>query len=222
MRHVFLLSTFVLFSAAACAGAKPAPATTAATVLAPSASSAAASGDEDEGPATSLPSPSLGDAPPAVMPLLGLFDKTAKKSEFPKKIIADGDCWKATALGGTAENGYAAIAGKCGPPTGMKEFVTKASGKLDAKHPRDAYSVKMLGGFCYRFFAIGDESIGNLGIRVQTPKGALLSIGQSSRAAAILDPEEAWCKTHDRELTFVVEAPSGKGSYVFGVWARPK
>jgi hypothetical protein len=151
-----------------------------------------------------------------------LLDKTAKKDGFPKKTASDKDCLREAQFMGKADKDYDALMAKCGAPTGMKEYTKKTTGKLDAKHPRDTYRVKMLGGFCYRFWAIGDKEVGNLDIRVQTPKGALVSIDQSTQAVAVLDPDEPWCKSHDRDFDFVVETQNGKGTYVFGVWARPK
>jgi hypothetical protein len=162
-----------------------------------------------------------GDAP-AGGPLDALWDKSVKKGDFPKKTAKDSDCLREANLQGNATKDYDAVLGKCGAPTGMKEYTKKVVGKLDGKHPRDVYRIKMAGGFCYRFWAIGDKDVGNLDIRVQTPKGALVSIDQSKQAVAVLDPDEPWCKAHDREFDFVVETQGGKGAYVFGVWARPK
>jgi hypothetical protein len=155
-------------------------------------------------------------------PLDALFDKTVKKADFPKKTVKDGECLRQADLVGKADKDYEAITAKCGAPTGMKEYTKKASGNLDGKKPRDIYRVKMAGGFCYRFWAVADKEIADIDIRVQTPKGALVSIDQSKHSVAVLDPDEPWCKTHDREFDFVVETQGGKGAYVFGVWARPK
>jgi hypothetical protein len=152
----------------------------------------------------------------------GLFDKTAKKAEFPKKTADDGDCVRAVSLTGKNDKDYEALLASCGAPTGMKEYTKKVTGKLDAKHPRDEYVITMVGGFCYRFYAIGDSSFGDINIRVQRRDGDLVSMDQSKQAIAILDPGQPWCKTHDREFHFVVETAAGAGGYTFGVWARPK
>ena len=226
-----------------CGGSKPAAPTTptpsdaadagaggggASTGSSDAGSTAAAEPEEDKDEvsasskaAAAAAKPSAAPAP-AGGPLDGLFDKTAKKADFPKKTANDKDCLREAQLSGKAAKDYDAIMAKCGGPTGMKEYTKKVTGTFDAKHPRDVYRVKMLGGFCYRFWAVGDQAVGNLDIRVQTPKGALVSIDQSSQAVAMLDPDEPWCKSHDREFDFVVETQGGKGAYVFGVWARPK
>jgi hypothetical protein len=159
---------------------------------------------------------------PAPVTLDALFDKTAKKTDFPKKTADDGDCVRKVSLSGKNDKDYDALLASCGNPTGMKEYTKKVTGKLDSKHPRDEYVVKMAGGFCYRFYAIGDDSVGNLDVRVQRRDGDLVSMDQSKQAVAILDPDAPWCKTHDREFHFVVESTAGKGGYTFGVWARPK
>lgn len=155
--------------------------------------------------------------------LEGLFEKSAAKADFPKKTASDRDCYRTVGISGKADKDYDAILAACGAPTGMKEWTKRVTGKLDAKNPRDTYAIKLRGGLCYRVYAIGDTSLGNLDIRVQRTTGALLSMDQSKQAIAILDPEEPWCKTHDRELHFIVETTGGAGgNYVFGVWARPK
>lgn len=231
----------LLLACAACGGNKPAeqpktadtskPADTAAAPDSGAAPQAAKEEEEDKdevsasakaAAAKATKSANDGVGTSAGGPLDGLFDKSAKKSDFPKKTASDKDCLREANLQGDAKKDYDAIMAKCGGPAGMKEYTKKVVGTLDAKKPRDIYRVKMVGGFCYRFWAIGDKTVGNLDIRVQTPKGALVSIDQSSQAVAVLDPDEPWCKSHDREFDFVVETQGGKGSYVFGVWARPK
>ncbi len=216
--------------AASSAHSEPPTAPDIAVADAGAGSGAASDGEEDKDEVSASAKAAAAAAKPSTVAataagggtLDGLFDKTAKKADFPKKSAKDGECLREAGLSGKADKDYDAVVAKCGAPTGMKEYTKKATGTFDAKHPRDVYRVKMLGGFCYRFWAVGDKSVGNIDIRVQTPKGALVSIDQSSQSVAVLDPDEPWCKTHDREFDFVVETQNGKGSYVFGVWARPK
>lgn len=235
-RHVALSVTLISLGCGSPPAATPPPAPSAAAApasAAPDASvtpaapvaSAAPAPDDDEvsAGAKAAAAASKPVAVNGVTTLEPLLAKGAPKADFPKKSASDKDCLQAASLSGKAAADFDAIAAKCGAPTGMKEYVKKVTGTLDAKHPRETYSVKMLGGFCYRFFAIGDHAIGDMDIRVQTPKGALVSMDQSKQAVAVLDPDEPWCKTHDREFQFVVESASGKpGAYVFGVYARPK
>jgi hypothetical protein len=125
-------------------------------------------------------------------------------------------------LFGAFDKDYDAVIGSCGGPTGMKEYTRKVTGRFDDGHHRDTYVFKMLGGYCYRFFAVADKGVANIDIRVERPDGALVSMDQTHGPVAIMDPHEPWCKTHDREFRLVVETTSGSGRYAFGVWARPK
>jgi hypothetical protein len=205
-------------SAAAAASASAAPASS-------SAGAAAGNEEEDEVSAASkaaaaaatTSAPSSG-APIALENLLG---KPPPK-DFPAKKNDDATCAGSASLTGQNDKDYAALTDKCGTGAGMKPFVTKVTGKLDAKHLRDTYDFKMLGGFCYRFFAIADSGISNIDIRVQKPGGALVSIDSTTGPIAVMDPDRPWCKTHDREFNLVVESTGGKGGYTFGIWARPK
>ena len=95
--------------------------------------------------------------------------------------------------------------------------------RVDASsHAQDTYSFRMLGGYCYRFFVVGDPGLDVIDVRVHRPNGALLSMVETKQGVAILDPKEPWCKKHDRDFQVVIEARSGsKGGYSFGIWARP-
>jgi hypothetical protein len=234
----------VVFLAACGGGSPPAPTTpSSSTAPAASASTASATASSSATPASaddeddevssggkaataaakaSAPPRTGGTTPPTAVTLDTLFDKSAKKTDFPKKTADDAECVRKASLTGKNDKDYDSLLAACGAPTGMKEYTKKVTGKLDPKHTRDEYVVKMVGGYCYRFYAIGDDSVGNLDIRVQRRDGDLVSMDQSKQAVAILDPDQPWCKTHDREFHFVVETTSGTGAYTFGVWARPK
>lgn len=187
---------------------------------------AAADEDEDlggkpEGGAGAAPAPGVTPSGP-VTALETLVDESTARSAFPAKSAKDDDCYRNTPISGQAEMDYAAIVAKCGPPTGMIEFARKAKGAFDPNHRHDTFSVKLLANYCYRVYAIGDQSVGELNVRVQKPGGALIAMAGSHYAATIVDPDKAWCKKHDDERQFVVEAPKGQGAYVFAIWARPR
>jgi hypothetical protein len=189
------------------------------------AASATATDDEDEvspgskaaAAAATTSAPSSG----APIALENLLSKPPPE-DFPAKKNDDATCAGTASLSGQNDKDYASLTDKCGSGAGMKPFVTKVSGKLDDKHLRDTYDFKMLGGFCYRFFAVADSGISNIDIRVQKPGGALVSIDSTKGPIAVMDPDRPWCKTHDREFNLVVETTGGKGGYTFGIWARPK
>ncbi len=141
---------------------------------------------------------------------------------FPKAVTSDAECSKGVGYTGSSAKDYSELTDKCGTGTGMKEFVTRHAGKLDEKHPSETYAFKMLGGFCYRFFAVADDTVKGIKIRVQRPGGALLSIAASKSFVTMMNPDSVWCKKKDREFRLVVESGGGQGSYTFGIWARPK
>lgn len=141
---------------------------------------------------------------------------------FPSAVGSDAACTSGVGLTGAYDKDYDAVAAACGAGTGMKEFVRRASGVLNAEHQRDTYRFKMLGGYCYRFFVVGEPSLSQINVFVNRPNGALLSLISTKQGVAILDPKEPWCKKHDREFHIVVEAKTGSsGQYNFGIWARP-
>jgi hypothetical protein len=212
---------FVLL-ALGCGGSKAPP-----TTSGPIASSTAAAEDEEISPAAKAAVASASASPPVTSAdgsiILELLVKPGDgASEFPMASAKDAECTKGIGYTGKSDKDYEALTGKCGAPTGLKGYAKKVTGKLDEKHLRDVYTFKMAGGFCYRFFAVADDTVDNLDIRVQRPEGGLVSIAASKNFVAIMDPDRVWCKTHDREFRLVVETSSGHGSYSFGVWARPK
>lgn len=181
--------------------------------------------DDDDIPAPMKSAAAAEPAPPPLTAADGSFvleNILKKEADFPKPTTTDAQCNKGLGFTGTADKDYPELMSKCGGPTGMREFVKTASGSLDEKHLRDVYAFKMLGGYCYRFFAVADDTVQGLKIRVQRPAGAVLSMATSKNFVAIMNPEGPWCKTHDREFRLVVETNGGHGKYQFGVWARPK
>lgn len=229
--RVACVSVLALAAAVSCGGSQAAPATT----PPPSPAASSSAHDETEGlsPEThkavaeakaeqSAPVTTHGDGPVALPNLFGKPSPAEAKS-FPKATNTDAGCVGKIGIGGKHDEDYQEVAAQCGTGTGMKEYTSKATGHIGPKHPRDVYSFKMLGGLCYRFFAVGDSSIANINIRIERPDGSLLSIDATKQPVAILDPDRAWCKTHDRDFRVVVETTGqGEGDYAFGIWARPK
>ena len=221
---------------AACGGATPSSST-------PHTSDAVTSGATD--PSSTSAASSTPNTPPGVnatpaavtsasvpeAPVSSALDATraldveiAKGTKkFPKQTVGDHDCWKSIGLIGKAERDYDTIIAACGEPTGMLEFVKPAKGELGPSHKRDTFTVKMVSTFCYRIFAAGDASIGDLDIRVEKNGGALVMVDKTTQPVAIIDSDKAWCADQDTTYTvhFDVDGP-GHGKYVFGIWAKPK
>ena len=155
-----------------------------------------------------------------------LFDSSAPPSSFPKATVGDIGCLGQATLTGDHARDYDAIVAACGAPTGLREYVRPAAGKLHyARDQRDSYAIRLLGGYCYRFFAVSDATIFNLNLRVRTPGGARTVEDRTSSPVAVIESDAPWCvspeNAGDYRVELEVEGP-GFGGYEFGVWARPK
>lgn len=153
-----------------------------------------------------------------------LLTKATPKSAYPKATVGDKECWGSVRLSGQHEKDYAAIIAACGTPTGSLEYAKPVAGKLHHKHDkRDTYTLKLLAGMCYRYYAVADQGINDLDILVEKPGGALIADDKQTSPVAIVDIDKSWCMDEDAEYVFALEVDGvGKGGYMFGVWARPK
>jgi hypothetical protein len=153
-----------------------------------------------------------------------LLTKSTPRSTFPKATSGDRECWQAVGLTGKNDADYAAITSRCGAPTGLAEYAKPVTGKLHSVHDkRDSYTLKLLGGMCYRYFGVADAGINDLDILVEKPNGALVADDKQSSPVAIVDADKTWCMDQDGEYNFQVQVHgTGKGGYTFGVWAKPK
>ena len=60
-------------------------------------------------------------------------------------------------------------------------------------------------------------------VRIESTDGAIVAIDQSTHPVAIIDGDKPLCVTEDVDYRFVLEVDGpGAGTYMFGVWARPK
>ncbi len=156
--------------------------------------------------------------------LTPLFDKKKAKGTFPKKTAGDADCWATVGVTGDHTRDYAAILTACGTPTGLVEYVQPIEGKLhDVHDPRDVYKISLLGGYCYRYFAVADSGISDLDLLIEKPGGALVGDDKTNSPTAIIESDKPWCLDEDQTLEFHVQVDGpGSGGYLFGAWARPK
>jgi hypothetical protein len=155
--------------------------------------------------------------------LTPLFDK-GKRPAFPKATTGEHECWQTVTLSGVAKKDFDALVGRCGAATGSSEYTKPSTGKLHhLKDRRDTYVVPVQAGLCYRFFGVADATIPDLDILIMRTNGDLVGEDRTRGPVAIIDSDKAWCMDRDDELKFGVQAGSaGTGSYVFGVWARPR
>lgn len=156
--------------------------------------------------------------------MAALLSKTSPKTTFPKSTKGDKECWQTLHLSGEHAKDFDTIVAACGTPTGLAEYAKPVTGKLHHVHDkRDTYTLKLLGGMCYRYFAVADTGITDLDILVQKPGGALVADDKQTSQVAIIEGDKAWCMDADAEYEFHLEIEgTGKGGYTFGVWAKPK
>jgi hypothetical protein len=174
----------------------------------------------DDAPAP--PTPPAAESAPGLIQLEGLLPvPDPPPTDFPAVSVSDKDCVKSVGLTGNLTRDFEALTASCGASAGMKAYTRVAEGTLGAARSRETFSVKLLGGYCYRFFAMADGSIEKLNVRVERPNGALHSAISGKQPVVLYRPGEAWCRRRDRDFRIVVEAPAGEGRYAFGMWARP-
>jgi hypothetical protein len=187
-------------------------------VAADSASAATAASTAPTAPPPSSPNPAVA--------LLAELPKPPAKppsGAYPKPSTSYKDCGAKVGLTGTAQKDFDAIVAACGTPTGMLEYAAPSRGEFGGAHKEQVYTLTMYAGMCYRFIAAGDSSVGDLDVRVEKPDGALVAIDKTDQPVAIIDSADVWCATDDVDYVLKVDLDGpGKGSFVFGVWARPK
>jgi hypothetical protein len=146
------------------------------------------------------------------------------KTTFPKSTVGDKECWSKVSLSGDHNKDFTALIASCGTPTGLVEYAKPVTGKLHHKvDKRDTFALKLLGGMCYRYFAVADSGISDLDILIEKPNGALIADDKQTSPVAIVDGDKTWCMDEDADYVFAIQVDgTGKGSYMFGVWVKPK
>ena len=211
----------------ACGGGAPPPTNATSATVSATSTSAAAPIASGAAPTASVAASEPADADPnessAPIAMVPLFTKSTPKSSFPKKTVGDKECWQGSELSGDAAKDYAMLVGKCGAPTGSLEYAKAVVGHLHhVKDKRDTFMLKLLGGYCYRYFAVADSTIKDLDILVEK-NNALVADDKTTSPVAIVESDKQWCQDVDVEYSFHIEVDGeGRGNYLFGVWARPK
>ena len=197
----------------------PASSASAAPASAPSAAPMASAAAVDPDPPLNDPNES-----PDPIAMAPEFDKKKAKASFPKKAVADGQCWAQVSASGDHAKDFDAIVAACGTPTGLVEYAKPVEGKLHHKYdPDDVFTMPVFGGYCYRYFAVADSTIADLDLLIEKKGGALVGDDKTNSPVAIIDTDQPWCQDEDQKLEFHVKVDGpGKGGYTFGVWARPR
>jgi hypothetical protein len=216
---LFVLSAMTL---GGCGGASATPETPPAGGSSDPAAAVPASAPTtvDPAPTTSAP---VASAPISLAAELPKPPAKPPGGAYPKASVGFKDCWAKVVLTGAAQKDFDAIVAACGAPTGMLEYAAPSRGDFGPSHKQQVYKLSMYAGMCYRFIAAGDASVGDLDVRVEKPDGALVAIDKTEQPVAIIDSADVWCATEDVDYVLKVDLDGpGKGSFVFGVWARPK
>lgn len=150
-------------------------------------------------------------------------------SEFPGATADDATCWKSVDLRGQHDKDYESVVSKCGEPTGMLPYTRRVESRMhdvsqgDKGDDKDFFAVQLRKGMCYRFYAIGDDSMVDLDMHMYRKGGALIATSETKSLALIMQSRIAMCVDDDEEWHFELDVNSkGKGRYTFAVWARPK
>ena len=198
------------------ASAEPTTESTAAPVDVPAATAAPT--------AAAKPTPAADEDPTESSGKITMRVLMAASPKFPPAKASEAECWKTIGLTGNHKKDYEALIAACGTPTGLVEYTAPAMGRLHSvTDQRDTFTLKLRGGFCYRYFAVADDTIKDLDILIETDGGALVGEDKSTGPVAIIESSKSWCQNDDVEYTFQVKVDgAGKGAYVFGVWARKK
>ena len=102
----------------------------------------------------------------------------------------------------------------CSQPTGMtRAFESPLEGAVAKDAPPVVFDFQMVGGHCYRLFAVASPGIGDLGVEVRSSRGTLLASDHRADRIAIVQPDRPFCSLADDAGTVVVSAASGSGSF---------
>ncbi len=149
-------------------------------------------------------------------------DNPGPSTQWPQKSVGDKECWDHMKLTGKYVDDYNELIARCGKPTGMLPFSKPVQGELSQDHKGDVYTLKLVGGGCYRLFAVADSGVHDLDVAIATMENKVVWIDKNHQAVAIVDWDKAVCVEKDVQFKFVVALEgAGAGGYGFGIWVRP-
>ena len=143
-------------------------------------------------------------------------------SDFPPQTVAYGDCWRGARLTGDFAADYNNLVNACGKPTGMLPFSKPMTGELNDDHKGDVYTVKLVGGACYRIFAVAGGTIKDIDIAIATMENKIVAADKYTQPVAVIEWQKPVCVEHDVQFKLVVARDGGgSGGYGFGIWFKP-
>lgn len=176
-----------------------------------------------------LDSAQIEASPMKVLPLdpeqekRGVPIRGASSVQWPEQTVGDRECWDQMRTTRKHVDDYDALVARCGRPTGMLAFSKLQQGELGPDHKADVYTIKVLGGGCYRIFVAADEGVKELDLAFATMDNRIVWSDKSSQSVAVLQWDKALCVDADVQFKLVVALKgAGRGAYGVGVWVRPK
>jgi hypothetical protein len=109
------------------------------------------------------------------------------------------------------------LAASCGKVNGMQRLRARESGELAAGGRRE-HALQARAGECYRVFAVGAPSIGDLDVEVYAPDGRRVAFDTGDDRWPIVEPDRPFCAFDDGRHRVNVHAQRGAGRYALEVW----
>jgi hypothetical protein len=86
----------------------------------------------------------------------------------------------------------------CAQPTGMtRVFDAPLEGAVAKDAPPVVFDFQMVGGHCYRLFAVASPGINDIGVEVRSSRGTLLASDHRADRIAIVQPDRPFCSLAD-------------------------
>jgi hypothetical protein len=110
----------------------------------------------------------------------------------------------------------------CGPPNGMSLVNAQPmTGQVRPPGEATGHRFQAKRGECYRIFAVGTSSVGNLDVTVRSSRGSRLAADDSEDSWPIVEPDRPICTFDDDTFTVELSSRDGRGAYAAEVWRLP-
>jgi hypothetical protein len=130
-------------------------------------------------------------------------------------------CYSSFSPGGSARDDLTRLVRDCGATGGMKPVTAIRTGEQAESDPVDRYTFEVpAAGRCYRVYAAGDSSVGDLDVLLRGPSGDA-AIGDITHDSwPVVPPREPACFSQPGLYMLEVSVYRGSGKYALQVWGR--
>lgn len=130
-------------------------------------------------------------------------------------------CHASFSPSGSPEADLARLTSACGPVGGMQAVTAVHLGQQNHRDPVDRFSFYVPEpGKCYRVYATGDETIGDLDLLLRDPAGNALAADLTHDSAPVLPPAEPFCVDAPGAYLLEISVYRGSGRYAVQVWGK--